>query len=283
MRAARALLLAGLLLAMAAPSAVAQERFSVEAQSPEGAQPVLVNLTVPVKVTAPCSLLPNGTAQEGDVHVEGAPAWLVVDANDTAFRVGPCGADPQVASVNLTLRLTDRAPALAAAQVGLVATLRGQSASTSITLVAQPFVLVDASADRSVAEGPPQSILAFPLRVSNLGNALTRVTIEVGAAPEGWVVLAPPPLTLQSAQAGGLVTQGTVNVVVQTPHRFGFVRGDAVIPVWINATSAAGGASNETTFTLTARVRGFDAPSPGGALALAPLLVAAVLLARRAR
>jgi hypothetical protein len=91
-------------------------------------------------------------------------------------------------------------------------------------------------------------------------------------------------VTLQADQNGGLITDGTVNLVVQTPHRFGFVDNTIEIPVYVNATAATGSSTlvDSQVVTFTAHAKGFDTPGP--ALGLVVLsVVALALVARRLR
>ncbi|MEA3201070.1 MAG: hypothetical protein QOE90_2498 [Thermoplasmata archaeon] len=276
----RALVLMVLVLA-AAPLAQAQSAMRLDVAPFTGPQPVLRNLTVAASVVVPCSVLQNGTAS-GVVALLGAPSWLTMEPNGTEFTVGPCGADPQVADLQLTLRLDADAPALAGANAVLEARLLGQRADASFPVTAAIYTLVDVSPDRTLLQGKPQSVLTFPIHVRNLGNAVTRVTFDVADAPAGWIVLQPQPVTLQSRQEGGLVTEGTVNLVVQTPHRFGSIDESATLHVHAIAAPALGsGPSEESNLTLTATAKGFDAPGPGVPLLVVGLVAAAALLRKR--
>jgi hypothetical protein len=264
------------LLLLLAPVSRAEAAMRLDVAPLTGPQPVLRNITVPATVVVPCALLQNSTAS-GVVVLLGAPSWLTLDPNGTAFTVGPCGTDPQAANLNLTVRLSNDAPAQAGASATLQARLLGEHADAPFPVTAAVFTLVDVQTPQTVLENKPQSTIAFPIHVRNLGNAITRVTFEVGPAPAGWIVLAPQPVTLQSPQGGGVVTEGTVNVVVQTPHRFGAVNEVAKIDVRITASPALGsGPSDVTNVTFTATAKGFDAPSPALPLVLAGLVAAAV-------
>lgn len=270
-----------LLLVLLAPCAAAQASMRLDVTPLSGPQPVVRNLTAEAVVTVPCSLLVNGSAP-GSLSMLDAPSWLEFDANATRFTVGPCGADPQVARVNVTVRISTEAPAQAAANARLVAHVGAHRAEASFPVVADVFTLVDVQAERTVLEGKPQSVLTFPIHLRNEGNGITRVTVEIGAVPEGWIVIKPQPVTLQSRQAGGFVTEGTVNIAVQTPHRFGMVNEVAQIPVWINATPALGnGAADRSNVTLTAKVQGLDTPSPPLGLLVPALVVVALWVRRR--
>lgn len=279
MRGAVAILI---LLMLLAPVAGAASDMRLEVTPLEGPQPLLRNITVPARVVVPCALLQNGTAS-GAVALLDAPGWLTLDANTTGFDVGLCGDDPQVATLNLTVRISADAPALGAANARLVAVLLGETAVASFPITADVFTLLDVSADSTVQEGGPQSVLTFPIHLRNFGNAITRVSVEVGPAPPGWVVIAPQPATLQSRQGGGLVTDGTVKVIVQTPHRFGMMNEVVSIPVWVNATPALGaGKVEQTNVTLVATAKGFDTPGPALPVVAGALLLVALVLRRRA-
>lgn len=269
------------LLVLLAPPALAQQPFTASVDAPTAPQRPLANVSLNATLVVPCRLV-NVTGSDGSLALQKAPAWLAMEPTPTRFRVpGPCVGDATNATVPFVVRIQPDAAAFASARAELVVALGGETTLAPFALVADYFVILDVSPERTVAQASPQSTIEFPITVTNRGNGLTRVTFETDLPPAGWVALAPPTLTLPARQSGN-ASDATVHFVVQTPHGFGSHNDKANFTLRVHASSALGVESDadDATLTFTAVGQGFDTPAP--ALPLVVLaLVAAALVARR--
>lgn len=155
------------------------------------------------------------------------------------------------ALARLTLALALVVPALASAESGEREAARSERPRVEVLPL------------NTTKEGPPQSVLLFPVRLRNLGAEDVKVTFTVEHASNGFVLPAPQPLTLKGARDGER-GESTLTLGVQTPYRNGRVDEEGTVVVrWAAARVGDAGAEVEGSFALYPRAKGTYVPAPG--------------------
>lgn len=217
----RALLLAALVLL---PQAAAQlpdvQLVELRAEDPPPVLPlqgaVVANMTVRVS----CALVEGQGGVAIAYEVTAAPAWATVvvsPASDVAD-VRNCDGGYVTRDAILTLTASDMAPAFRPSPVEVRATAgpegRKQTANATINLTAEYFSILDVQLAESSRIVAPGGEVAFAVSLANLGNAQTRVRVEVENATEDLTVHPVDAVLLESKQQGGMRNTGELSVRV---------------------------------------------------------------------
>jgi hypothetical protein len=279
----RALLLL-LALTLAAPLAAAQSilpagSLTIEARPfADAVMPLRGAVATPVTVTATCD--PSYLAQPPDllVRVTRQPAWatlVVSPAISTADTSGCVSLSGQMTfRLSLLATTSDQAPAFSPDVVELTATLSSPphedaTAKGVVPLVAGFFSILDVKSPVSEESVPPGGIAVFPVQVTNLGNANTKVLFEATTLASDLVVVPQAPLVLQSKQEGGTQTAAAVPLQVQR-QADSVATGDETVTLrWSSAyvlDSRLPGDAGTLSFILHAGRAGDPLPAPQQAL-----------------
>lgn len=286
--------LLGLLLL--APHAAAQAgpmemRVAVE-PFPAAVAPLKGIQETKVVVDAPCAVPgTDPTRARLDLWLTDAPAWSTVVLSPTTFELDPmaCQGGRLVREATLSATASDQAPAFKPAAFKVHAAWVGATpnltAEDDVEVSASYFSVLDVQLAQAIQTVKPGGRATFPVKVTNLGNAETTVVFELESAPEGLSPQVPPPVVLQSKQAGGSAITAEVPLEIDAPAGGGFVNQAGSVTYRVRAHHAADEslAGDATTLSLLVTVKGFDAPSPGPLPVLALAAVAALVVARRAR
>lgn len=262
---------------------------------PDRLQPGGPAVAVPIVLEVSCA--GNGTlaASTARLALVSAPSWVDArfDEPVLAWPETACAQTPLRVEGILKLGATREAPAFRPDALRLSATVepneKGGNHSSIPTAVedvvveAAYFRALAATLEAKEATGRPQDILTFPLRLHNGGNALTRVQFEVVEKPAGWSFVLPPPVTLESAQQGGVLTEATIPLTVITPHRFGYLAEGGEVKVLVRSFPVERPDLVETyEVSFEPSVEGFSVPAPG-VVALLCVLVGGAFVARGLR
>lgn len=296
-----AALVAGTALLALAPTAEAQNQGSVTVQLNAPSESVKP-LQGPITFTGTVTLTGDGSAMTGVVGVPvqytvtKQPAWanvLVSPASDV-FPVPqpPTGANFQATkTITITVTASDQAPAFQADTIEITAQTTGASAggssfsgkgSTPIT--ANYFSIIDVQLAEAIKVERPQTAVAFPLKITNFGNANTKVIFEIIDKTESLKTPIPNPVILQSKQAGGNQISADIPLTIQTPYKNGYLNEVGVVNYKLASSYALDPKikGDESSVSLLVTTRGFYVPGPSPIVFLA-LLGVVVLAVRRFR
>lgn len=228
------------------------------------------------------------------------PPWASVTispANDViALAPGAAGAGSAQVTGSRTFTVSvlasDQAPAFQPADIEITATFRPQqpgatpvSKATTVPIQADYFSILDVVLTQSIQQDRPQATVAFPVKITNLGNGNTKVNFAIaeGGNPKDLGVIVPGPTILQSKQAGGNLITAEIPLSIQLPHRNGYMNEPATVTYQITSNYALDPKlrGDETQFTVLVTTKGFYVPGPGPFLLLGVLLVGAIILRRR--
>lgn len=231
----RLLLLAVLLVLVGAPAVQAQAlRTDVEVRVdplPAPVRPLVERAVTNVTIELPCAV-PGAPPGASHVHlwVERMPSWASATVVPSVLQVSAeqCTQGRIVERAQLVLGADVAAPAfrpetvhVAASWVEARPNLTGRG---DVEMMAAFFPLLDAALERASADVAPGEVVFFPLKVSNGGNAATRVLVEVVNATNGVAAHAPQPLVLGSRTAGDAaeLSSGTILLEVRAPSNVGY-------------------------------------------------------------
>lgn len=222
------------------------------------------------------------------------PTWaavLVSPAIDGA-PVESCEAGYVTRTGTLTVTASDQAPAFLPTQIEIEAVAgppdRAQRAVESVGLSAKYFPVMDVQLAESIATVAPGKSHTFVVKVSNFGNAATRIESTILSADEGLTVQPPAPIILESKQAGGSRVSEDIHFVVSTREESGLVNRVGAITARIVGSYATddsqGSDESSVSFLVTSRTGGEKSPDPSllpFPTALVLVAVAIALFARR--
>jgi hypothetical protein len=225
------------------------------------------------------------------------PPWAsvtIIPATD----VIPVGSTPSPgatssASKSFTVEVTasDQAPAFQPDTIQITATAsptapQGHtgSASATVPITASYFSILDAELAQTVQIDRPQTAVIFPLKLTNLGNANTKVTFAIDSATANLQVPIPVPIVLQSKQAGGSQISSEVPLTIQTPYHNGYMNEVGVVTYKITSAYALDPkqTGDSTSVSVVITTKGFYVPGPEPLLVVGLIAVSAVV-ARRFR
>jgi hypothetical protein len=232
-----------------------------------------------------------------------APPWAIVVVSPSTV-YAPVSPSPgglqgsststvdQPITVHLLVSTTQNAPAFSQGTItvkavsGATQTQLPSATGTAQTNVeADYFSIIDAVATSTIQQATPQSEVAYPITVTNLGNAQTKFFFNVDphTIPDGWQVVPPAPITLGSTQQGDKSTQATVSLQIQTPYHNGYLNQAGAITVQVLSSYALNAALKGDTSQITTLTtdRGFYVPGFDPMFALAALGGVALILRRR--
>jgi len=213
------------------------------------------------------------------IEVLSTPTWATASLSQgtVSATIGAPGTT-QTLSTMLTLAVSENAPALGVGEVKLRATaLKAglvQSFQQDFGLTFQPDykpLISPAYPDSNTKQIGPMDTATFRIDITNMGNARTRVYLNVVTVPAGWVAIVTDQVTLE--EAVGAV--GTAYLVVKPPKGFGYHYDEQTITISMQPFKADDeskkGAITPASFLVESRgfsTPGFDAIAFIGALAL---------------
>jgi len=293
-------LLAGVFAALVPTASAQQQQSLVITVTPNDSKvkPLQGGLTY----TAKAVLTYDQSAQAGVIGVPvsftpGAkPNWasVLVSPNNAIFTLGAGGTPGAqgTSSIDLTITVTatSDAPAFQPETVTINAATNPGPPGKSISgtgqfqIQADYFSILDVQVAEPVKVERPQVPVVFPVKITNLGNANTKVTWSVHDSSPGLVVPVPPALIVQSKQAGGTTNTADVTVTVQTPYHNGYLNEVGTVNYDLKSAYAIDptvkGDSAQVSLLIT--TRGFYVPGPELGLLLGAFVVVAALV-RKAR
>lgn len=295
---ARLLPLAALLLLLPAHAA-AQEPLAMDVTIDPFAAPVaplqgtgVTNVTVDAPCVAPGGADP--TRPMLDLWVAETPRWATVVLSPASIpaEAAQCQMGRLALRAQLIVAASDQAPAFAPAPIEVRATWRGSSPNVTgmgrVDVAAGYFSILDVQLAEAIKEVKPGEDAGFPLVVTNLGNARTRVVVTVENTTESLVPREVAPFVLQSRQQGEPVISASPTLTVGTRGDAGYNNQVGVVTYRITSHHADRPelAGDETSVSVLVTIKGLnpDAPVPGPGIGLAALgIVAAAIVARRRR
>ena len=229
------------------------------------------------------------------LSVSKQPSWATPILSPTTIIIPiPSTPAPTISATvpyQVFVTASDQAPAFQPDQIEVTATGPQETGGTAAqgkgaaTITADYFSILDAQLTETVKIDRPQTAVIFPLKLTNLGNANTKVTFKVGDHPEALQVPIPAPVTLQSKQAGGTGITTEVPLTIQTPYHNGYLNDVGVVSFQYSGAYALDpkkvGDSGSVSVIVT--TRGFYVPGPEPILVigLVALSAVAVRLVRR--
>lgn len=221
------------------------------------------------------------------------PAWATVlvspatDVIPVPTTPGPTFSGSRPFTVIVTA--SENAPAFTADQVEITATTtpgaggKAASGKNAVPIVAGYFSIIDVQLAETIKVERPQTPVVFPVKVTNLGNANTKVTFAVQDKTENLQVPIPNPVTLQSRQAGGQQISTDVPLTIQTPYKNGYMNEVGLVNYKLTSAYALDPKikGDESSVSVIVTTRGFYVPGPSPLLLVGLLGVAAVLLRRK--
>lgn len=308
--------LAGLLIALLLgghmPVATAQSAACGTATSPTcdtTLEIVITPPTTPVRPLGPFLALPVTVkykytpvatvafvATPVDLTVQATPPWVVATLSPATVYMtvdtvsgGQAAIREATSTAFLLVSTTADAPAFTQGPIAVTGlarangALKESNARFDVPIQADFFSIIEATVPSTIQKAKPQAQVAYPITVTNFGNALTKVTFNVEAVPEKWQVTPPSPITLESRQQGRQQTSKLATLTIQTPFQNGYLNVVGAITVRLTTNYAldpkvVGDSTIVSTLTTT---KGFYVP--GFDAAFLPMAAAAVALALAGR
>lgn len=203
----------------------------------------------------------------------GAPAQKV--DGQSIFRVAATQKAPGETPYKCTFAGYVLAPA-GQTQIG-----DSNKANVEVLVTVKYMGLLTAEVPLTVQEGGPQQDIRYEIKLTNLGNAQSKLDFAmVGDVPPGWIAQPPPGgTTIQSLQQGGTTNQVTVPLIITTPHQNGWNNDAAAFQLKItpSTTKTTGAVGNEIVIPVVARVKGIYVPGPEPMLLVGAILGVAML------
>lgn len=232
------------------------------------------------------------------LKVTDAPAWASVTISPATIPAPVASSTPGAGSTQTTPPLpfkvlvstTADAPAFTLANIKVSATaltngnLKQSTAEESTPIRADFFSIIDAVPQTTIQLATPQSQVAYPVTVTNFGNAQTKVFFEITDKPASWQVVAPTPITLDAKQAGGKQTSSTVNLMIQTPFRNGYLNEVGAATMKVTSSYALDNKikGDQTQMSTLTTTKGFYVPGFEALFVLVGLAGVALVIRRRA-
>lgn len=223
------------------------------------------------------------------------PAWatVVVSPASDVVQLSQPGATGTVSGTRpfqVIVTASDQAPAFQADQIEITVTQGRVTAGTpavsknAVPITASYFSIIDVQLGEAIKVERPQTPVQFPVKVTNLGNANTKVNFEVIEKTESLQAPLPNPVTLQSKQAGGNQISADIPLTVQTPYKNGYMNEVGVVNYKLTSAYALDPKikGDDSTVSVLITTRGFYVPGPSPILFVG-LLGAVALLLRRFR
>jgi len=217
-----------------------------------------------------------------------SPATDVVPTTPGATPGASVTTSPKQFSIAITA--TQDAPAFTPDTIEVTIQTSGGAGTTALSgkataqVTADYFSVIDVNIPQSIQVARPQQAISFPVTITNLGNANTKVSFAIGDHDPGLIVQQPVPVVLQSKQTGGTTPAQTVQLQIQTPYKNGYMNSVGGVSYKITSAYALDpkltGDSSAVSVVVTTKgfyVPGFELP-----LALA-LVGATALVTRRLR
>lgn len=296
-----AILLAGAALTLV-PGAEAQGKpkpqVTVTLGTPSGQiKPLQSGVTIQgtVKAIVEQTVQSSITGVQVTYTVTNQPSWATVTfspSTDILTFPPPSGASGTAEAsrqFTITVYASGDAPAFTPAPLEITAVT---SSTTSVdtasgkglaSIEADYFSLLDVALGERIRIERPQVAANFPLTITNLGNANTRVSFELVEATNGLQVPPPSSQVLQSKQAGGTQNSATIPITVQTPYKNGYMNQPGTVTMKILSSYALDpkkkGPDEQVSILLT--TKGFYVPGLEIPLLIGLLGVSAVVLRRR--
>lgn len=291
-------LMVGTALVALAPTAQAQQQASITValNTPDNVKP----LQGPVTFGGTVTLTADYTGVTGVIgipvtySVTKQPAWanvLVSPATDvfpSPTNPSPGSSYTSAKQITVTVTASDQAPAFQADQIEITATTtpstQGKQAvgKGNVPITATYFSIIDVQLTEAIKVERPQTPVIFPVKVTNFGNANTKVTFDIGEGTSASLqVPIPNPITLQSKQAGGNQISSDVQLTVQTPYKNGYMNEVGIVNYKLTSAYALDTKvkGDESSVSVLVTTRGFYVPGPSPLLFVG--LIGAVALALR--
>ncbi len=284
--------LAGLVI-VAAPSALALPtslQISVEVPD-DPIRPLSGSKAFPatVKYSYPAAAAKGAIAPTRISLSSDGPSWATVTISPATLFLMPGDTSETTGDFSVIVSTLADAPALEPRNVKIKATaqkngdlLEASNAESAFPVRADYFGLLNVEVPPAIRMIGPQKTVDFPLLLTNLGNALTKVEFLVNATA-GLQVPTPQDAQLGSPIGDAAAARKTVMLTVQAPHRTGYMNDDGSVTVTMRSAYALDPSKrgDEMTVSLLVTTVGFAAPGPGAPEALAGL--AGLALAARYR
>lgn len=227
--------------------------------------------------------------------IDSSPPWAAVSVSPSTVFANVLGSPGQSVTVQIPTTIlvstTADAPAFTPAEIKLTATslpsgdIAGATTTETTLVEADFFSIIDAAAATTIQIARPQTQVAYPITVTNFGNADTKVFFEIASKPEGWQVQEPIPITLEAKQQGGKQTTQTVNLNILTPYHNGYLNEVGAITMKITSNYALDSKQkgDTTQVSVLTTVKGFYVPGPGSMLVVLAIAGLAMLVGRARR
>lgn len=229
--------------------------------------------------------------------VTNQPAWASVTVTPTtdviALTQGAAGAGSAQVTGNRAFQVivsaTDLAPAFQPAIVEIQAATLPSSAfdagqgKATVPIEADYFALLDLNLGQKIQIQRPQQPANFPLTITNLGNANTRINFEVLEKAANLQVPPPNSVILQSKQAGGQTNAQQITLTIQTPYKNGYLNVVGVVTYKLTSHYALDPKKKgpDENVAVVVTTKGFYVPGPELFGVIGILGVAALFLRRR--
>lgn len=227
--------------------------------------------------------------------VASQPSWASVTvspATDTFLvQAGPSNSFTQTRSFIVTVSATQDAPAFTPTpiEISVLVTPSQQAGATAKSAKAPApvqaayFSIIDLLLQETIRVERPQTAVNFPLKVTNLGNANTKVNFAITDRTPNLQVPIPGSIILQSKQAGGNQISQDVLLPVQTPYKNGYMNVVGVVSYKVTSNYALDAKikGDEGSVSVVVTTKGFYVPGMEPVFALAAVGAVALLMRRR--
>ena len=198
------------------------------------------------------------------LEIVATPEWTTANLNSGTITTSISLTEQSLKAI-LSIRVDTDAPAFGAGYVRIKISIPKvgpiDSFEQEFTLEFSPEYLPlisDQLPDGNSKQIGPLDTAVFPIEIENLGNARTRVFLEVVDHPKDWIVVVTDDITLDEAQG----SKGTAYLTVKPPKSFGYHYEEESIRVSMLPTRAEDitNQGEKTYVTVVVESRGFSTP-----------------------
>ena len=215
------------------------------------------------------------------VEITDTPPWCTANlkAGTVTTSIKP---EESELFTTLTLRIDNDAPAFGAGYVKIKASVDKigmidpytQEYSLEFTPAYLPMINAQLPEGNSMKIGPLDTA-TFPIEVTNMGNARTRIFFEIENIPEDWIAVVTDDITLDEAEG----SSGTAYLTIKPPKGFGYHYDEESIRVIMTPARAEDiqNRGESSYVTVIVESRGFSTPGFEAILFIGALLAVALI------
>ena len=230
------------------------------------------------------NLLYKGRQVNIKLEIIDTPSWTTATLKAGTVTTQIADQEAELSTI-LSIRIDDDAPAFGAGYVRIKASVPKMGAvdgyeqefALEFTPAFLPLINAELTEGNSKQMGPLDTAV-FPIVIENMGNARTRVFLEVETIPDGWIAVVTDDVTIAEEKG----SKATAYLTIKPPKNFGYHYEEESIRVSMLPTRAENiqEQGEKTYVTVIVESRGFSTPGFELVLLAGALLTVVILMKR---